>query len=129
MAKPETNKKLVLLIEDDPDLRRLTSIVLGERFSVIISSDGKSGIEKARESLPDLILLDIYMNGLSGFKVCRMLKDDKRTSSIPVIMFTAGAQKHEVSEGYASGADDYIIKPFETDDLIDRIERLLSAKD
>jgi len=127
MAESETDRKLVLLIEDDPDLRRLTSIVLSERFDVDISPDGKSGIEKARESLPDLILLDIYMNGLSGFKVCRILKEDKRTSSIPVILFTAGAQRHEVSEGYASGADDYIIKPFETDDLLERIERLLSG--
>lgn len=129
MSGPETEKKLILVIEDDPDLRRLTQIVLSERFEVIVSSDGRSGIEKARDSLPDLILLDIYMNGLSGFKVCRTLKDDQKTSSIPIIMFTVGAQKKEISEGYASGADDYIIKPFETDDLIDRIERLLPEKD
>lgn len=128
MNGQEKDRKLVLLIEDDPDLRRLTNIVLAERFDVILSSDGKSGIEKAREALPDLILLDIYMNGLSGFKVCRILKNDQRTSFIPIILFSAGAQKHEVSEGYASGADDYIIKPFETADLIDRIDQLLTGK-
>jgi DNA-binding response OmpR family regulator len=74
---------------------------------------------------PDLILLDIYMAGLSGFEVCRVLKGKPETASIPIIMLTAGARRQEVSEGYASGADDYIIKPFEPEELMERMEKLL----
>ncbi|MDF1534910.1 MAG: response regulator [bacterium] len=118
-------QKKILVIEDDPDIRSLTGFILRDDYEVISSEDGRKGMEKAREERPDLVLLDIYMAGLSGFEVCRMLKEEPETASIPVIMLTAGAQKDEVSEGYASGADDYIIKPFEPGELIERIEKLL----
>jgi DNA-binding response OmpR family regulator len=118
-------RKKIIIIEDDPDVRNLTEFILRDEYEVILSEDGRHGIEKVIQEGPDLVLLDIYMDGLSGFEVCRMLKDKPETSSIPVIMLTAGARKQEVSKGYASGADDYIIKPFEPEELINRIEKLL----
>ena len=118
-------RKKILIIEDDPDVRNLTEFILRDDYEVTSSEDGRHGIEKAMQERPDLILLDIYMAGLSGFEVCRMLKEKPETASIPVIMLTAGAQRQEVSEGYASGADDYIIKPFEPEELVERIESLL----
>ena len=127
LSKPEPKelRKKVLIIEDDPDVRKLTEFILQGAFEVISTEDGRSGIEMARGEKPDLILLDIYMAGLTGFEVCQALKGEKDTAHIPVIMLTAGAEKREVSEGYASGADDYIIKPFEPEELIKRIEKLL----
>ena len=118
-------RKKVLIIEDDPGIRNLTEFILRDGYEVVSSEDGRNGIEKVKQEKPDLVLLDIYMAGLDGFKVCRMLKEEPDTASVPVIMLTAGAQKQEVSEGYASGADDYIIKPFEPEELIQRIEKLL----
>jgi DNA-binding response OmpR family regulator len=117
-----TARRKILLIEDDPDVSKLTEFILRDEYDVISSEDGRGGIEMAMTDKPDLILLDIYMAGLSGFEVCRVLKEEDGTASIPVIMFTAGAQKYEVSEGYAAGADDYITKPFEPEELIERIE-------
>jgi DNA-binding response OmpR family regulator len=118
-------KYTILVVEDDPDVSRLTEFILRDNFEIITAHDGRSGLEKVRELKPDLVLLDIYMAGLSGFEVCRRLKGDPATAGIPVIIFTAGAQKHEVSEGFSAGADDYIFKPFESDDLIERIEKQL----
>lgn len=121
----DKQRKKILLIEDDPDVSRLTEFILRDEYDVVSSEDGREGLEKVKEEKPDLILLDIYMAGLSGFEVCRMLKEGSDTAPIPIIMLTAGAQKQEVSKGYASGADDYIIKPFEPEELIKRIEKLL----
>ena len=125
---PRSDRRLILLIEDDPDLRKLTKIVVDQRFHLETAPDGRKGIEMVRELNPDLVLLDIYMVGMTGYEVCRILKDNPETAAIPVIMFTAGAQRHEVVEGYAAGADDYITKPFETDDLLSRIEHLLNGQ-
>ena len=118
-------RKKILIIEDDPDVLTLTEFILQDDYDVISSKDGRNGIKMVREEKPDLILLDIYMAGLNGFEVCQALKGENDTAPIPIIMLTAGAEKREVSEGYASGADDYIIKPFEPEELIRRIEKLL----
>ncbi|UCG37925.1 MAG: response regulator [bacterium] len=118
-------RKRILIIEDDPDVRALTEDILRDRYEILLCEDGKRGIEVALRELPDLVLLDVYMGGITGFEVCRILKGTSETSSIPVIIFTVGAHKHEISRGYASGADDYITKPFEPEDLVDRIERLI----
>jgi DNA-binding response OmpR family regulator len=118
-------KKKVLIVEDDPDIRTMMQFVLEDDYELILCEDGRIGIDKALEERPDLILLDIYMPGMSGFEVCKAVRDNPETSSIPIIILTAGALKEEVSEGYATGADDYIFKPFEPEQLIERIEKLL----
>jgi len=118
-------KKKILIIEDDLDIRIMMEYILREDYDLVLCEDGRSGIDKAVEERPDLILLDIYMPGISGLEVCKAVRDNSEISSTPVILLTAGALKEEVSEGYAIGADDYIFKPFEPEELIERIEKLL----
>jgi len=118
-------KKKILIIEDDLDIRIMMEYILREDYDLVLCEDGRSGIDKAVEERPDLILLDIYMPGISGLEVCKAVRDNSEISSTPVILLTAGALKEEVSEGYAIGADDYIFKPFEPGELIERIEKLL----
>ena len=118
-------KKKILIVEDDLDIRIMMEYILREDYDLVLCEDGRSGIDKAVEERPDLILLDIYMPGISGLEVCKAVRDNSEISSTPVILITAGALKEEVSEGYAIGADDYIFKPFEPEELIERIEKLL----
>ncbi len=118
-------KKKILIVEDDPDIRIMMEFILRDDYDLVLCGDGRSGIDKAVEERPDLILLDIYMPGISGLEVCKAVRDNSEISSTPVILLTAGALKEEVSEGYAIGADDYIFKPFEPEELIERIEKLL----
>lgn len=122
---PEKGKHRILIVEDDPDIRTMMHYILKDDYELVLCENGRLGIEKALAIKPDLILLDIYMAGISGLEVCQAVRENKETSSTPIIMLTAGALKEEVSEGYARGADDYIFKPFEPEDLIARIERLL----
>jgi DNA-binding response OmpR family regulator len=118
-------KKKILIVEDDSDIRIMIEFILRDDYDLILCEDGRSGIDKAVEERPDLILLDIYMPGISGFDVCKAVRDNPGISSTPIILLTAGALKEEVSEGYAIGADDYIFKPFEPEELIERIEKLI----
>jgi DNA-binding response OmpR family regulator len=118
-------EKKILIVEDDPDIRIMMEYILKDDYDLVLCEDGRSGIDKALEEKPDLILLDIYMPGISGLEVCKAVRDNPEISSTPIILLTAGALKEEVSEGYAIGADDYIFKPFEPEELIERIEKLL----
>jgi DNA-binding response OmpR family regulator len=118
------NKK-ILVVEDDPDIRIMMDYILRDDYSLVLCEDGRSGIAKALVEKPDLILLDVYMPGISGLEVCKAVRDNPETSTIPIIILTAGAQKDEVSEGYALGANDYVFKPFDPDELVERIEKLI----
>jgi DNA-binding response OmpR family regulator len=117
--------KKILIVEDDPDIRIMMKFILRDDYELVLCEDGRCGIDKALEEKPDLILLDIYMPGISGLEVCKSVRDNPEISTIPIIILTAGALKEEASEAYAIGADDYIFKPFEPEDLIERIENLL----
>jgi signal transduction histidine kinase len=132
-AKPEPSpaparKPKVLLIEDDIDIQNLTARLLKDQYEVVKAEGGKDGIEVARETLPDLILLDVYMEDMTGYEVCEILKSDQKTKDIPIAMFTAGAQRWEVDKGYKSGADDYITKPFKPDELLAKIKELVKCR-
>ena len=122
---PLTSRKKILIVEDDPDIRIMMGYILKEDYDLVLCEDGRSGIAKAQAEKPDLILLDIYMPGISGFEVCKTVRSSPEISSTPIIILTAGALKEEVTEGYALGADDYIFKPFDPEDLMERIEKLL----
>jgi CheY-like chemotaxis protein len=118
-------KKKILVVEDDTDIRIMMQYILRDDYDLVLCEDGRSGIDRALEEKPDLILLDIYMAGMSGFEVCKAIRDNPEISSIPIIIVTAGALKEEVTEGYSLGANDYVFKPFDPEDLIERIEKLL----
>ena len=118
------NKK-ILVVEDDQDIRIMLNYILKDDYSLVLCEDGRSGIAKALTEKPDLILLDIYMPGISGLEVCKAVRNTPEISVIPIIILSAGAQRDEVSEGYALGANDYIFKPFDPDVLLERIEKLI----
>ncbi|MBW3622330.1 MAG: response regulator [Armatimonadetes bacterium] len=117
----------ILVIEDDPDIQQLIhlSLEFTGGYQVLLASDGPEGLVKAAEGKPDLILLDAMMPGMDGFEVCRSLKSNPETETIPVVFLTAKAQASEIQEGLRLGAAGYLTKPFDPMKLKDEIERYL----
>ena len=123
------NKPRILLIEDEKDMVEAVRLRLeANNYEVITSSDGAEGLSKARSEKPDLIILDVMLPKLDGFKVCRMLKFDDHYNEIPIIMFTAKTQEADVARGREVGADAYVKKPFTSEELIKVIRDLLDKK-
>lgn len=120
------DSKNILVVEDDLDIRELISFNLqNEGHQVFEAKDGEAGIEKAREKLPDLILLDLMLPGIQGLDVCRVIKSDQETKETPIIMVTALGQEEDIVKGLETGADDYITKPFSIKVLIARVNAVL----
>ena len=117
------NDKKILVVEDDKDLISLIKFNLkSEGFNVLLCPNGEDGLFTAKEEKPDLILLDWMLPILSGIEVLQRLKNNKDTKSIPVIFITAKGEENDKIRGLNSGADDYIVKPFSTKELIARIK-------
>jgi len=126
MTENKNDKKRILLVEDEKDMVYAVTLQLEDKgYEVIVASDGKEGLDKARTKKPDLIILDLMLPKLDGYKVCRMLKFDNKYKDIPIILFTARAQDSDKKIGKEVGADAYITKPFEPRVLLDKIRRLL----
>ncbi|MCB0637372.1 MAG: response regulator [Lewinella sp.] len=123
-----TDKPLVLLIEDHADVRFLIEQHLRADYRVIEAVNGGEGIEKAWEFLPDLIISDVMMPDRNGYEVCRILKADQRSSHIPLILLTAKAAQEEKIQGLNEGADDYLVKPFHTQELLVRVRNLIESR-
>lgn len=118
--------KKILLIDDEPEILKLLAKRLEDAgFEVITAPDGIEGLDKARATNPDLILLDILMPRIDGFDVCRLLKFDERYKNIPILLLTAKTQDADKETGRKVGANGYITKPFESSDLIAKIRELL----
>ena len=116
----------ILIIEDEPDISELIEYNLSQSgYSILVSNNGEKGIENARKHLPDLILLDLMLPGIHGTDVCRILKNDKDTSSVSIIMLTALGQEEDIIKGLETGADDYVTKPFSFPVLEARIQSVL----
>jgi two-component system phosphate regulon response regulator PhoB len=124
---PEAGKSdHILLIEDDPDVLDLVRYNLNKAgFSVTVARDGLAGLKAARSAPPDLVVLDLMLPEMRGEDVCRELKNDGTTATVPIIMLTAKAQTEDRISGLELGADDYVTKPFSPRELILRIEGLL----
>lgn len=118
----------ILIVEDNEDMRRYLRTLLADRFYVFEASDGQSGLRLARESVPDLIVSDVMMPVMDGLQLCKHLKEDFITSHIPVILLTARSEEHQQMEGYESGADAYLTKPFSAELLVSRIFNLLATR-
>ncbi len=117
----------VLVVEDDPVILRLLEVNFElEGFSVLLAHDGAEGIEVARARKPDVIITDIMMPKTSGLELVTTLKGDPATKGIPIVLLSAKAQTSDLKVGIDAGADDYITKPFEPLDLVDRVNALLS---
>ena len=131
MPRPLT----ILLVDDDDDCRALSreAITRGCPNGNIFEADGAADAldflyargTHTDSPRPDILYLDLEMPGMSGLEVCKAVRDNPETSSIPIIILSAGAQRDEISEGYAVGANDYVFKPFDPDDLLERIEKLI----
>lgn len=119
---------LVLIVEDNTDLRNHINSILEENYTVLQATDGKDGIAKALEAIPDLIISDLMMPEVDGIELCNQLKENEKTSHIPIVLLTAKADKETKLEGLTRGADDYLTKPFEHDELKVRIKNLIDQR-
>jgi signal transduction histidine kinase/DNA-binding response OmpR family regulator len=118
---PENGTARILLADDNADMRDYVTRLLRDRWSVETVADGAAALERARETLPDLILSDIMMPGLDGHQLLRALRADERTRGIPVIFLSARAGEEARVEGLAAGVDDYLVKPFSARELLARV--------
>ena len=122
-------KKRILIIEDEQDI--ITTLIFrleAEGYEIITAMDGEDGLDKAKKEKPDLILLDLMLPKMNGYKVCALLKSDSRFKHIPIIIFTARAEKADRKKSAEAGADAYITKPFEPPVLLAKIKELLGEQ-
>ncbi len=123
------DKKKILLVDDEKDLAETVVFQLRiSGYEAIVAYDGQEGLEKARKEKPDLIILDLMLPKMDGYKVCGLLKSDSRYAKIPIIMFTARAQESDIKLAKEVGAEAYITKPFEQEILLGKIKELLGEK-
>ena len=120
----EEEKPLVLIVEDNADVIHYIISCLNQDYTLKTARNGKQGVEMAFDTIPDLVLCDVMMPELDGFQVCRQLKSDRRTSHIPIVLLTAKSTQEDKLAGLAQGADAYLIKPFDKDELLLRIHNL-----
>jgi CheY-like chemotaxis protein len=119
----------VLVVDDDPVIQKLLQVNFEmEGYAVITAGDGVEGLERAQADRPDIVVCDIMMPRMDGLEVARRLKADPNTASIPILLLSAKAQQADVAAGEATGADDYVTKPFDPLDLLQRVAGLLEAR-
>jgi len=120
----------ILVVDDEADLVETIQFALElEGYNVLVASNGEEGLNIARQEKPDIILLDLMLPKLDGYKVCRLLKFDERYKSIPILMLTAKTQEKDKILGKETGADEYVTKPFDMDELMAKVKSYLSKKE
>jgi CheY-like chemotaxis protein len=124
-ASPE-DKRRILIVDDEPNVRKLLRTVLNKKFTVLEAEDGSQAVNVASMEKPDLILMDIMMPKMDGYTSCYALKSEPSTRSIPVIMLTAIDLRLNLQLSKEIGADGYITKPFNSKDLLDNIAHFLA---
>lgn len=118
----------LLIADDEPGIRRLVRMTLeSDQCEILEAADGEEALSVARDEQPDLVLLDVMMPKRSGIEVCRILKDDRATSGIVVIMLTARAQESDLRESEEAGSDGYFMKPFSPIALMRKVDEMLSG--
>ena len=116
----------ILIAEDEKDIRDLIAFTLRfAGYEVTVTTNGAEATEIVRDLMPDLILLDVRMPKMTGYDACRKIKTDASTQHIPVVFLSARGQEGEIQAGLDAGADDYIVKPFAPDQLLERIQVIL----
>ena len=116
----------ILIVHDEKDIVETLAFMLKTKgFGCICAYDGEEGLKLAKECSPDLIILDVMMPKINGYKICRLLKYDSKYKNIPIIMVTARSQEEDKVIGEETGANEYITKPFEFSDIIEAINRYI----
>lgn len=119
-------KENILIVEDEKDIAELIEYNLKkEGYKTVTSCSGEDGLDMAKKNMPDLIILDLMLPGMDGFDVCRQLKSDKKTNSIPILILTAKSEDADIITGLELGADDYVTKPFSPKVIIARIRAII----
>ena len=125
----DIRRPLVLIADDDEDILQLIAFRLERAgYDIVQARNGKQALRLALDLLPALAVLDVMMPGLDGYEVTRELRRNPATSATPVILLTARAQATDVAGGMAAGADDFVKKPFDARDLMERVDRLLRPR-
>ncbi len=118
--------KRILIVDDEVQLVEMVKMRLeAAGYPVIAAYDGQDALEKAKKEKPDLIILDLMLPKMDGYKVCGLLKSDTRYAKIPIIMFTSRAQEEDIALGKSLGAEAYITKPFEPKLLLNKVRELI----
>ncbi len=122
--------KRILLADDEADIVTIVSMRLkANGYEVISANDGETALKLAKQESPDLLILDLMMPKLDGFKVCRLLKFDRRYKAIPIMMLTARAQPEDLKLATECGADAYMTKPLDAQGFLKKIAELLAAQE
>jgi len=116
----------ILIVDDAPDIREILEVVLSEYYKVISASSGKEAVDKIRAESPALVVLDFNLPDTTGVEVCKEIRKDPLFLHMPIIMLTGRAETHAKVEGLDAGVDDYVVKPFNADELLARIRMVLS---
>lgn len=125
----QQEREVVLLVEDNADVLTFLIKLLGDKYELLTAVDGEEGLNAAQSEIPDLIISDVMMPKMDGFELCEKLKSDARTSHIPVIILTAKGTKADQLEGLRTGADAYLMKPFEAEELFLRMDNLFQMRE
>jgi len=121
------NPKKILVVDDEVDLVKTIQFALeAEGYQVLVSHNGEDALNQSRKEKPDLILLDLMLPKLDGYKVCRLLKFDEQYKHIPILMLTAKTQQKDRLLGMETGADEYITKPFDMEELMEKVKAYLN---
>jgi DNA-binding response OmpR family regulator len=119
-------RKKILLVDDSNTILMMEKFILkNDPYDVVTASNGEEAVQKAGEERPDLILLDVMMPKMGGFDVCRHIRSNPRTESIPIIMVTTRGEAENVETGWVSGCNDYVTKPINAIELLAKIRNLL----
>ena len=124
----QSEKPILLIIEDNSDLRMFIKQEFSNDFEIAEANNGLTGNEKALELMPDIIICDILMPGMSGIELCKNLKNNELSSHIPIIILTSQSEEDQIIKGYETGADDYITKPFSISVLRARINNIITSR-
>ncbi|SKC04451.1 hybrid sensor histidine kinase/response regulator transcription factor [Dyadobacter psychrophilus] len=120
--------KTMLIVEDDADIRQYIGQAFTGKFKLLQAENGEDGIALVRKHLPDIVISDVFMNGISGIEMCSQIKSDTTLSHIPVILLTASTSQESRLKGIEGGADDYISKPFDKELLVARVDAILKSR-
>jgi DNA-binding response OmpR family regulator len=118
--------KRILIVDDEPAIARLVKMSLSvEGYDAVTATSGFEALERVEEKKPDLVILDIMMPGMNGYEVCTQLKSKPETKNIHVVFLSARGDSGDPQRAFVLGADDYIIKPFDPDELLEKVKNLL----